>query len=204
MSFSVRRLIAVVPATIVVAAAAMLMAAPGAQADLLGSLLNTSPCNGNAVSQPFARWLDFSHYELAPGGTFSDNSWTLSGGASLVPGGEPWGVTGSVSSSSLSLPAGSSAQSPVTCDDLAYPTVRYFMSGPGVVAVSIVDGNTVIPAGVNVSLGGNWAPSLPAVTLSALTDVLSGGTTQVAIRFTAVAGDPTISDVFIDPCMRGG
>ena len=200
MSFSVRRIKMLVPSALVVAAGALL-AAPGAQASLLGSLLNTSACNSNAESQPFAPWLDYSSYELAPGGTFADNSWSLNGGASLVPGGEPWGVTGSVSASSLSLPAGSSAQSPTTCDDLAYPTVRYFIGGTGTVAVSIVDGGVAIPAGVAVA-GGAWAPSLPAVTLSAVTGLLSGGTSQVSIRFTSILGDPKISDVFIDPCRR--
>ena len=194
---SVRRLLPTVPSTLVVAAGALL-AAPVAQADLLGSPVNLNACNGNAVSHPFAGWLDWSSYELAPDGTFANQSWTLSGGASYVPGGEPWGVSGSDSSNSLSLPAGSSAQSATTCDTAAYPTLRYFVGGTGTVAVSIVDGNTVIPAGVAVAVG-QWEPSLPGVTLSALTGLLSGGTTQVAVRFTALAGNPQISDVYIDP-----
>jgi hypothetical protein len=188
-----------VPSALVVAAGALLSAS-GAQADP-GSLVNLSACNTNALSHPFLPWLDPSSYELAPGGTFADSSWSLSDGAAIVRGAEPWGVAGSVSSSSLSLPAGSSAQSPITCDDAAYPTVRFFVGGAGAVAVSVVDGNLILPAGVATSSGG-WAPSPPSVTLSAVTGVLSGGTTQVALRFTSIAGNPRVSDVFIDPYGR--
>lgn len=196
MSF-VRRFLVIAPSTLLAAAATLLATPVGAQAGLLGSLVNLSACSSATESQPFLRWLDPLHYELVPGGA-NPSSWSVSGGASLVPGAEPWGVAGSVSSSSLSLPAGSSAQSPTTCDDAAYPIVRFFIAGTGVVAVSVVDGNLVIPAGFAIGLGA-WTPSLPSVTLSAVTGLLSGGTSQVALRFTSIAGNPKISDVFIDP-----
>ena len=184
--------------TISAAAAALMLAAPAAQADVV----DLGACNANALSHPFAPWGDPSSYELAPGGTFGDSSWTLGGRASLVPGGEPWAVTGTPSSSSLSLPAGSSATSPQTCVNAAYPTVRYFVGGSGLLAVSMVYDGLQIPAGIAIA-GGRWAPSPIAVTASAVTGALNGGTANVALKFTSVLGDPKVSDVFIDPWSRG-
>ena len=197
MFSSVRRLLVAGPSTLAIAAAA-LAAAPSAQADLI----NLNTCNTSTLSQPFSRWLDFASYELAPGGSFAGSSWSLSGGAQIVSGAEPYDAAGSPSSSSLSLPAGSSAESPATCVTAAYPDVRYFIGGTGVVAVSVVYNGLAIPAGTTVGTGW-WAPSLPAVTASAITGALNGGTAQVSLRFTALLGNPKVSDVFIDPCRSG-
>ena len=175
-----------------------LLAAPAAQADLV----SLSACNTNALNQSFLRWGDPSYYELAPGGTFADSSWELSGGAQLVPGAEPYAAAGTLSSSSLSLPAGSSADSPATCVNAAYPTIRFFVSGWGTVAVSVVYGGTVIPSGVVLGTGA-WAPSPVTITGSAVTGALNGGTAQISLRFTSVLGSPKVSDVFIDPWHSG-
>jgi hypothetical protein len=58
-----------------------------------------------------------------------------------------------------------------------------------------------IPVGA-VALSGQWEPSMPMLTASAVPGLLSDGTTQVAIRFTALLGSSQIDDVFIDPRMR--
>jgi hypothetical protein len=189
---SARRFVVAAPAALALAAA--LLVAPAAQADVV----DLSACNTNALTQSFLRWGDPSSYELAPGGNFADSSWSLSGGAKLVSGAEPWGVSGTPSSSSVSLPGGASAQSPATCVNAAYPTIRFFASGFGTVAVSVVYDGLVIPSGVNLSLGG-WAPSLMAVTGSAITGALNGGTAQVSLRLTSVLGTVKVSDVFVDP-----
>jgi hypothetical protein len=81
-------------------------------------------CKSSALSQAFAPWGDTSSYELAPGGDFESSSWTLEHGAQLVSGSEPFAATGTLGASSLSLPAGGSAQSPSTCVDAAYPSLR--------------------------------------------------------------------------------
>jgi hypothetical protein len=70
------------------------------------------------------------------------------------------------------------------------------------VAVSVVYNGLAIPSGVNLSLGG-WAPSLVAITGSAITGALNGGTAQVSLRLTSVLGTVKVSDVFIDPFRRG-
>lgn len=169
-----------------------------AQADLA----NLSACNGSPLGQPFAPWLDPASYELAPGGDFESSSWTLTGGSHLVAGSESYGATGTLGSQSLSLPAGSSAESPPTCVDAAYPTVRFFIAGSGAVAVSVVDGSLTIPAGIAVA-SGNWQPTPIMLTNSAALAALSGGTAEMSLRLTALSGAPQVDDVFIDPWNRG-
>ena len=175
------------------------------------ALISTSACDSSALTQPFAAWGDTNLYKLAPGGSFEDGDagWTLSGGAGTVSGSEPFGAAGSVGASSLELPAGASATSPFTCVNAAYPRFRFFGHNTGLlstVAVSVVyklpiAGEVAVPVGV-VALSGSWAPSVPMLTASAVTGLLSGGTADVALRFTALTGTSRIDDVFVDPKMR--
>ncbi len=202
---SAHRLIRTVSVACTLGAAALL--APivsDAQAKVVDptSLVNLTTCNVSALSRPFARWLDFAEYELAPGGDFESSTWTLTGGAKLVAGSEPYAVTGTLGSSSLSLPAGSSAQSPLACVDAAYPAIRFFIAGHGTVAVNVVDGSSVIPAGVAIA-GRFWWPTPVMPTSSAVLGALSGGTAQVSLMFTGLSGSPRIDDVFIDPWGHG-
>ena len=165
-------------------------------------LINLGACNTSPLSQPFAPWSDPAWYELAPGGDFESPGWTLGGAAQLISGSEPYAATGTLGASSLSLPAGSSAQSPVTCVDAAYPTVRFFIQGSGIVAASLVDGGLTIPAGIAIA-SGDWIPTPVMLTTAPLLGLLSGGTAQVSLRLTTIAGDPRVDDVFIDPWNRG-
>lgn len=166
------------------------------------TFINPFACNPSALSQPFARWADFADYELAPGGDFKRSTWTLTRGATLVGGSEPYAATGTVNSSSLSLPTGSSAESPPMCVDLGYPSIRFFIAGEGSVAVNVVDGGLVIPVGVAVA-GGEWSPSPVMLTSSPVLGLLSGGTAEVSLTFTSLSGDPQIDDVFVDPYCHG-
>jgi hypothetical protein len=184
--------------TALVLGAAFALPTSAAHADLI----NLATCNTSAVSQPFAPWGDQAFYELAPRGDFEQPGWTLSGGAQRVPGSEPYAATGTVGAWSLALPAGSSAQSPPTCVDGAYPSIRFFIDGTGTVAVTIVDGSLEIPAGVAVG-GSQWMPTPVMLTTSAVLAAISGGVAQVSVRISALTGDPQIDDVFIDPWCRG-
>jgi hypothetical protein len=174
------------------------------------ALVSTSACNESALSQPFLRWGDSSSYELVPGGDFEGSleGWSLSAGAQRAAGSEPYGATGSVGAYSLNLPAGSSAQSPFTCVDAAYPTFRFFAHNDTLLASVVVQvvyqtplGTVALPLGA-VALSDKWKPTLPMLTGSVATGLLSGGTAEVALRFTALAGDSQIDDVFIDPHMH--
>jgi hypothetical protein len=193
-----RRLVAGVSTLVALTAISTVpLGAAAAQADVI----DLSACNLSPLSQPFAPWLDPASYELAPGGDFESAGWELTGGATRVPGSEGFAVTGALGSWSLSLPAGASAQSPTTCVDAAYPTVRMFVSGTGVVAVSVVYGNIVLPAGVAVAAGG-WSPSPVSLTSSALVAATSDGSAPVSLRLTTLAGDVRVDDVFVDPWNR--
>jgi hypothetical protein len=175
------------------------------------ALITTDACDSSALTQPFASWNDSSLYKLVPGGSFEGGAagWTFTKGASIVSGSEPYGATGTVGASSLDLAAGASATSPFTCVDAAYPTFRFFGRNNSLlstVAVSVVYklpilGDVAVPVGV-VALNGSWAPSAPMLTASVVTGLLSGGTTQVALRFTALTGNSQIDDVFVDPRMH--
>lgn len=165
------------------------------------SLIDLSACNLSPLSQPFAPWLDASSYELAPGGDFESSSWSLSGGAARVAGSEPFDATGTLGSSSLSLPAGATAESPATCVDAAYPTIRFFASGTGLVAVSVVYGNVTLPAGDAVVAGG-WSPGPVMLTSSALVALTQDGSAQVSLRLTTLLGNVRVDDVFVDPWNR--
>src|SRR4051794_9395261 len=181
-----------------VLAAAFALPASAARADLI----NLAPCNASGLRQPFAPWADLAFYALSPGGDFEQPSWALNGGAQRGPGSEPYAATGKVGNWSMTLPAWASAESPLTCVDATYPTVRFFIAGTGSVAVSLVYRNTEVPAGVAVA-GSRWLPTAVTVTAAPLVAAASGGTSQVSLRLTGLSGDPRVDDVFIDPWNRG-
>jgi hypothetical protein len=184
-------------------AALLACAGTPAQAALLGG----GTCSRGAVSQPFLAWGDANYYELVSGGNYEGSlaGWTLSSGARVVPGGEPYAATGALGSHSLSLPAGASAQSPFTCVNASYPSFRFFARNEALLASVLVQvvyktvlGPTTASLGV-VTLSPSWQPTLPMLTNSIVGGVLNGGSGQVALRFTALLGPSRIDDVFIDP-----
>jgi hypothetical protein len=188
--------------------AAIAFATTGASAQ--AALISTGACNDAALSQPFTPWGDHNEYELVPGGDFAGSlsGWTLSGGARVVSGGEPASVAGAQGGDSLLLPVGASVQTPFNCVNASYPTFRFFgrdNSLLSAVVVSIVYneplvGQVSVPVGT-VTLSGSWQPTLSMTTLSAVQGLLSGGTAQVAVRFTALLGAAQIDDIFVDPRM---
>jgi hypothetical protein len=193
-------------AGVLVAGAVVALAAfPAASS---AALISTGACDEASLSQPFKPWLDSGQYKLVPGGSFEDGApgWTLSGGATVVSGSEPFGATGSVGSHSLYLPAGASAESPSTCVDAAYPEFRLFARNSGLLSTLVVQvvyddpivGRVVLPVGA-VALSKSWGPSLPMLTASAIQGVLKNGVAQVSLRFTATLGGSTIDDVYVDP-----
>jgi hypothetical protein len=171
---------------------------------------SAATCPSTALSQPFAQWGDSSSYELIAGGSFegSLSGWTLSGGAQKVAGSEPYGVTGAVGSFSLGLPVGASAQSPFTCVEAGYKTFRFFARNTGAASKILVQvvyqtpiGLVSVPVGTITSSSG-WQPTPAMPTGAAVAGLLMGGTAQMALRFTALAGTSAIDDVFVDPRMR--
>jgi hypothetical protein len=195
-----------VGAVISVLGIAVLSGAPARAA-----LITTDACDNAALSQPFSQWNDSNEYKPISGGSFENGAsgWTLSHGASIVKGSEPFGATGSVGASSVYLPAGASVTSPFTCVDAAYPTFRFFARNNGLLSTVLVSVvykpllgiSVAVPVGT-VALSTNWAPSMPMLTVSVLTGLLHGGTAPMAVRFTALTGSSQIDDVFVDPHMH--
>ena len=205
--FGLRHLLVVVAAVVAIMAAS---ATPAQAGD--GSLLGC----GHQASQPFLRWLDPLPYTLLPGGDFESGAagWKLSGGARVVDGNEPFNVGGAGGKRSLLLPSGSSATSPTMCMGLVLPVVRYFSTGGNLLSYMRVEAVYTDPSGRQRSIdllppglpSTSWAPSLPALQLMGLLNVLTldGLTSDIALRFTPKgtlfgSGTWRIDDVYVDP-----
>jgi hypothetical protein len=198
-----KRLVGAISTVSAFGAFALIAVPAAAQADVV----NLDSCDNATLTQPFGQWMDYDYYKLAPGGDFENaaSGWSLGGGASVLSGSESFGVTGSVGSSSLSLPSGASATSSQTCVNAAYPTIRLFTrtDNPGTtVSVSVLystmRGPVSIPVGV-VTPAGSWQPTPPMLTGSAVPGALGGGNANVSLRLTASGGTAQIDDVFVDP-----
>ena len=205
---SVRRVLLVVAASAVAA-----LSFGGSSTQASGGLLGLS-C-GDDASQPFLRFLDPLPYTLVPDGGFEAGGagWDLDGGARVVSGNEPFGLSGA-GSRSLYLPAGSSATSPAMCVGLVLPIVRFVSSGGGLLTYLQVEALYRDAAGRQRSVvllpgalptGSRWAPTLPLLQLGGLLNAatLNGVTTQMQFRFTPRGllggGNWKIDSLFVDP-----
>jgi len=197
----------------IAACAIAAVAAPIANAGLLVS--SAESCDTQQFSTPFKQWGDNASYTPAPGGSFEAGakSWTLSGGAKVVSGNEPFKVGGSADSRTLQIPAGGVATSPAMCVGLSEPTIRWFQKqsnsllGPtGAMTVSVLTETSTglvveTPVGAGL-LGTSWSPSLTGVIITNLLPLLPDNKTAVAFRFRAVTGTWNVDDVYVDPYQR--
>jgi hypothetical protein len=160
--------------------------------------------NCGPATAVFAPWGDSSDYYFPANGGFEDGAagWTLTGGAAVVDGNEPFDLHASTDSHALAIPAGGSASVSV-CYGALYPALRFMAVGAGArVHVTV---STQNPLGALSSLdggtftaGSTWAPSPKLSTLlSALIAPFGAQTLQVHI---AVTGAPAeIDDLYVDP-----
>jgi hypothetical protein len=198
----IRTLVALAAATVGSAA----LAAPASAGVLTKS---ATDCDAPVTSQPFARFGDNAYYKLVPGGSFEKGTagWTLSGGAKIVSGNEPYRVRSASDTHSLYLPAGSSAVSPTVCVGIGEPTLRYFTQRNSgllsTLAVSVrVETSLGLVAEVPLApdLGGGWHASLPTPVIANLLPLLPGDKTPVQFRFTPLLfGNWQLDDVYVDP-----
>jgi hypothetical protein len=193
-----------------VAIIAALALSSTAKAGLLGTG-GGSYCDPNAT-RPFAPWGDSSYYASLQNGGFENGgfSWTLSGGARVVSGNEPYNISGGRhDDSSLYLPAGSSAYSSTVCFALADWHMRFMMKKVGsstgalhvqVIVPSLLGGLLTILDGGTVSSGSTWTPS-PRLELLLCNVTSLLGTRAVAFRFTPVGSGAAyqIDDAYLDP-----
>jgi hypothetical protein len=159
-----------------------------------------------SLEHPFKQWGDSNSYVLTTGGSFeqSSSNWSLSGGARIVEGNEPWYVNSASDHQALYLPAGASALSGCTTAPLIDSMVRFFANNVGSASGGIhveivVNGgkNGVLDGGV-VSPSTGWAPTSQI-------DVPWAhplkGAVQLQLRLTAVGTGAAfdVDDAYIDP-----
>jgi hypothetical protein len=169
---------------------------------LTAASAGAATCPEQPLAKTFAPWLDPAWYQAAPDGGFEDGgSWTLTGGAAIVDGNQPFLDGGS----SLELPAGAVATTAPICITVAHPTLRFFARNTGsalapltVSAVfrTLLGLQLEVPVGV-VLAGARWSPS-PIVPVVA--NVLSG---EVQFRFRAAGGEWRLDDLYVDPYSKG-
>jgi hypothetical protein len=180
-------------------ATAFLGAAARAGAD--GSLLGGG-CG--SLAPTFAPWGDVSDYYFPANGGFESGSagWSLSGGASVVSGNEPFFLNSAGDSHALAVPAGGSASISL-CYGVAYPAVRFMVAGSGArVHVSVTTQNLLgivsTLDGGTFNAGSQWAPSPKLLTLfSALIAPL--GSKSMQLRIDVSGGSVLVDDLYVDP-----
>ena len=170
-------------------------------------------CTAQSLSSPFAPWGDRASYAQVSNGGLERGAtgWTLTGGARVVSGNEPWKVAGSRDGASLQLPSGSSAISPPMCVGIEHPTVRFFArKNSGLLSTLAVSarvhlslgGTLDVPFGVLLA-GGQWKPSPAFLYLGNLLPLLPGQHTDISFRFTPLlGGNWQVDDLYVDPFMR--
>jgi hypothetical protein len=201
-----------------VAAATLLCAFGVASPAQAGPLVKSAQnCPSQALSQPFAPWLDPLFYTPVGGGSMEDGTpgWTLSG-AKVAAGNETYFVRSKADTRSLILPRASSAQSRTICVGLDHLTLRFFVKSTAPLLSSILStlkvevlfedaGGSVrsLPIAL-VPLSPRWSPTLPIPVVANLLPLLPGSQTAVAFRFTPQGpASWNIDDVYVDPKSRG-
>lgn len=191
--------------------------AAGASAANAGVLVASSPsCDDQPVAKTFTPWLDYADYAALPGGDFENGStaWWTNGAASVVNGNETFGVGAPGGAKSLALQSNSSATSPAVCVGLEHPTIRFIAKrrSTGLLAalstlrvdalIELADG-AVVPLPIGIVAGfSSWQPTVPMAIVGNLLPLLPGQHTPVSFRFTAVGGDWSVDEVWVDPYGR--
>jgi hypothetical protein len=173
---------------------------------------STAACPVPASSPVFSVLGDTADYFPLPDGSFTNGGagWTLNGGASVVPGGEPWNVSGSTNPQSLNIPPGGSAISPPICVTSLFPSWRFFAqsNGSSSLQASILwtapggMSGTLPEPGLSDSNYSSWAAT-PSLALGSL--LMPGVVMTNRFEFTVPAnanGSWTIDDAYVDPYAR--
>jgi hypothetical protein len=195
-------------------AGALCTLAIAAQPSHAGLLVKSAPaCTSTDSSRPFLPWIDLASYVPAPDGGFEAGAkgWDLHG-AAAVPGNEPYDIGGAADDTSLRIPAGGDATSPVMCVGVEHPTARFFAkrTGGSILSTLRVDVTFedalglrhTLPTGVVLN-GGSWQPTLPMLLVANLLPLLPGQHTPITLRFVPQgAGSWQIDDLYVDPFKR--
>jgi hypothetical protein len=186
---------------------------------LAPAISQAAPCDGVGAEHPFLQWHDQASYVLVSGGDFESGAadWTLTGGASVSPGGNT--LRPASGANSLTIPADATATTPPTCVGKGDPVARTFMRtlttgdhGPNSLKVEVLyldaDGavRKVKKAG-KLHASDEWAPSrhfaLAQGQFNHQAKPKPSRSAEIQLRFTALAGaEWLIDDVFVDPRAR--
>jgi hypothetical protein len=168
-------------------------------------------CGARTTAQAFAPFGDAGDYFLAPGGSFEPggDDWSLTRGAKVASGNEPWNAFGA-GASSLSLPPASVASSPAFCIAPGEGLLRFFVKRPGDANASLhVEVTATLSTGDQATSSfdvdgatAGWTASQPL----AIPMICGTASTEtVTVRITN-NGDPAtfvVDDVSIDPFKNG-
>jgi hypothetical protein len=161
------------------------------------------------TTQPFRPWSDYARYAQVPDGGFEARAagWALAGGAKVVAGNNPFYLRSRSDSSSLQLPAGSSATSPPMCIGLLSSKMRFVATGSTgsrlrvqILYRGLVSSTVGVLDGGSVDSSGAWKPSPEVGMLGGVLPLL---TQSVQFRLVATSGTSRVDDLFLDPWKLG-
>jgi hypothetical protein len=171
-------------------------------------------CSYSGAEQVFSPWGDGRNYVLAPDGGFEAGAsgWQLKNGAAVVDGNESYYLNDPADSKSLSLPAGSSAASPLICMALDTPSFRLVARNTGdpsarlrVEASYKLLGLVRTKTAGTIQAGSTWAPTQSVstvLTLSTVVGTLIPSAIEIRITPLDAGGRWQVDDVYIDPFRR--
>lgn len=180
----------------------------GAPATAGAATVSSGGCPDVPVVHPFAPWGDSADYFLAPDGGFElgGTGWSLTGGARVSGGNEPFHVVARDDLRALTLPAGSSATSAPFCIGAEHRSMRFFArsAATGSLHVDVLYADAggaprMLQIG-DLDGGRGWAPSDVVPMVVNELAARQGNAMTVQLRFSA-AGPAAwaIDDVFVDP-----
>jgi hypothetical protein len=186
-------------------------------AGVLPAAAQAESCVETPLVQPFKaieekEKLTPGYYSLVAGGAFEpgEAAWTLSGGAKVASGVGVSPLTGKEVKSSLELPKGAIATSPLTCVEPSNRTFRFLGRGEGAssgLTVSVVYQDLLgfLFSKVTARTFGSGkefevSPILETGVHREL--LLLGGYAKMSIRFASTSGTARVDDVYLDPRMR--
>jgi hypothetical protein len=196
-----------------IAAAAIGLSALIAAPAHAGPIANPYDCAPQpTLAQNFATWGDTGLYTPVPNAGLEDGAagWTLTNGANVVAGNEPWQIGGASHGNALDLPAGAKAITPPLCIDETYPHFRFFVRNTGAAKAALkvevvyfdAKGNVVNASPYDYKgAAPAWQPT-GFVGIGVFTPKSIVRVAPVAFRFTAGGGGRfQIDDVYVDPRM---
>jgi hypothetical protein len=165
-----------------------------------------TPCEARDFARVFKPWHDRALYTVAPGGDFETlaEGWTLEG-ATVAADSSPFRLGAALGTSSLELPAGSSAVSPPICVERGFPSfrsvARSVSAERAVVKVQVLYGDGRRKAAGRLKPGADWTPTRKLSLAQGRFKIRRGRSAQVQLRFAVTSGTARVDDVYVDPRM---